>query len=136
MEHKSTVRSVEKGFSNSALRIPYTHFWLDCGHCLSGYEHPDLKVGDAFECDGCARDQESIPTLREAIESPKFTHSRARPCGHDADHKTVYTIYIYHRDPESPSGVYLAAGGPEYLVAPLLREARKAGALSPTEGLR
>ena len=126
----STVISIEDGFSNSALRIPFRLFWLDCGHCL---DRDDAKVGDTFECERCFAERALIPAIRKAIQHPAYSHSRARPTGRDRNHRTTYSITLYHRDAESPSGVTAAGGGPESIVAPLLAELRKGGALSPTE---
>ena len=67
--------------------------------------------------------------IRDAIEDPKFSHSRSRHwCG-------AWLTYIYHRDPESPSGVKLAAAGDAVIVDPIIREIRNTSPLSPTEGL-
>lgn len=68
-----------------------------------------------------------IARLRDAIRSPLFSHTRARPwCG-------VTIVSIYHRDPNSPTGVHGVDGDEESIVEPLLREARHAMPLSPTE---
>lgn len=129
----STVTSIENGFSNSALRIPFRLFWLNCGHCLSDRNVTDAKVGDAFQCERCFAEHALMPMLRDSIQDPAYSHSRARPTGRDRNHRTTYSITLYHRDPTSPSGVTAAGTGPESIVAPLLAELRKGGALSPTE---
>jgi hypothetical protein len=82
-------------------------------------------------CDICQekRDTDNAQRCEEAIQSPKFTHARARKsCGQ-------WDVHIYHRDRTSPSGVRLAASGPESLVEGLLRQYGKPSPLSPTEGL-
>lgn len=138
------VTSIEDGFDRSALRIPFTLYWLDCGHCVGDqrtFEQLKNKtdyrfaVGDEHECEGCAREEALVPGIRDAIASPQFTHARARPAGHDREGRQTYSVTIYHRDPESPSGVRAVAGGPDRVVDPLLRDLRGTGALSPTEGL-
>lgn len=67
------------------------------------------------------------PELVAAITSPNFSHVRAGDgCWRDVR-------WIYHRDPNSPSGVSLAASGDATEVEPLLRELRRTSPLSPTE---
>jgi len=68
----------------------------------------------------------SLEELRAALTSSKFSHARSRNfCG--------WVTHIYHRDPESPTGVRLACGGDAKIVDPLIRELRKTSPLSPTE---
>ncbi len=69
----------------------------------------------------------SLAAIRAAIESPLFSHARAGDC--------IYTgcVLIYHREPDSPSGVKLACVGDAEMVDPLVREIRNTSALSPTE---
>ncbi len=72
-----------------------------------------------------------MSTTREEIEAaianPAFSHARAGDgCWRD-------TVWIYHRDPESPSGVTLAVGGDKSIVDPLLRAKRASSPLSPAE---
>lgn len=83
-------------------------------------------------CQDCQEKQDDATRerCRAAIEDPKFSHARARQWGGQ------WAVSIYHRDPKSPSGVMLAASGSEAIVEPLLRQARRPGAISPTEGLR
>ena len=65
--------------------------------------------------------------IREALLSPAFSHCRAGDgCWRDV-------VWIYHRAPESPSGVLLAAAGDKDVVEPLLRAAQNTSPLSPTE---
>lgn len=65
--------------------------------------------------------------IEEAVRSPLFSHARTkRWCG-------VEVTYLYHRDPESPSGVRLAACGRADEVDPVLRAFRSTSPLSPTE---
>lgn len=66
-------------------------------------------------------------SVRDAIAHPSFSHARAGDgCWRDVR-------WIYHRDPDSPSGVSLAAGGDASEVEPLLRELRHTSPLSPEE---
>lgn len=63
---------------------------------------------------------------REAIHHPNFSHARqGTGCWRDQ-------VWVYHRDPESPSGVLAVAAGPSAEVGPILRE-RGTSPLSPTE---
>lgn len=65
-----------------------------------------------------------------AIRAPQFSHARCRRwCGQEI-------ASIYHRDPQSPSGVMLASAGDDTIVSHLLRRYKKTSPLSPTEGLR
>lgn len=69
-------------------------------------------------------------TLTDAINSPNFSHARqGTGCWRDV-------VYIYHRDPSSPSGVKLAEIEENYTAAEadaLLRSRRNTSPLSPTE---
>lgn len=82
-------------------------------------------------CDDCKEKQNAVTLqrCREAIMDPKFSHARARQWCRQ------WSMHIYHRDPTSPTGVRLVASGPEQMVEPMLKEHRRPGALSPTEGL-
>lgn len=65
--------------------------------------------------------------IEAAIRDPNFSHSRAGDgCWRDVR-------WIYHRDPESPTGVKLAIGGDAAVVEPLIRSIRSTSPLSPTE---
>lgn len=65
--------------------------------------------------------------LRAALQSPAFSHCRAGDgCWRDV-------TFIYHRVPDSPSGVVCAAGGDRTVVEPMLRDIRRTSPLSPTE---
>jgi len=69
------------------------------------------------------------PEVRSAIDSEMFSHARQRSwC-------RVEIVYIYHRDPVSPSGVRLAASTTEEDTEALdyLRSRRGTSPLSPTE---
>lgn len=71
-----------------------------------------------------------LKRLIRDIRSPKFSHARTRRwCGQEI-------ASIYHRDPESPSGVSLVSGGDDRIIAALLRRYKRVASLSPTEGLR
>lgn len=72
---------------------------------------------------------EHLAEIRAAITDSRFSHARNRSwCGAEI-------TWIYHRDPASPTGVKLASGGEASVVEPMMRELRKGGPLSPTEGL-
>lgn len=65
----------------------------------------------------------------QAIRSPNYIHSRTRQwCRQDC-------TSIYHKDAASPSGKMLAAGGPDVLIAEILKRNRQTSPLSPTEML-
>lgn len=69
----------------------------------------------------------NIEQVRAAVTDPRYSHSRTRSwC-------RAEVTYIYHRDPASPSGVMLAAGGEASIVDPIIRELRNNSPLSPTE---
>lgn len=65
--------------------------------------------------------------LREAIESPKFSHARK------GDRLYRNDTLIYHFHDKSPSGVMLECVGPSTMVDQIIREVRNTSALSPTE---
>jgi hypothetical protein len=70
-----------------------------------------------------------VKQIIQAVRSPSYIHSRTRQwCRQDC-------TSVYHKDSSSPSGKMLAAGGPDVLVAEILRRHRKASPLSPTEML-
>lgn len=70
-----------------------------------------------------------VKKMIEAVRSENYIHSRTRYwCRQDC-------TSIYHKDAKSPSGKLLAAGGPDVLVAEILRRNRKTSPLSPTEML-
>lgn len=65
----------------------------------------------------------------QAVRSPQYIHSRTRFwCRHDC-------TSIYHKDAQSPSGKMLVAGGPDVLIAEILKRNRQTSPLSPTEML-
>jgi hypothetical protein len=67
--------------------------------------------------------------LAEAINHPAFSHARqGSGCWRDV-------VWVYHRDPGSPSGVTLAPISEEYTAAEAdaLLCGRHTSALSPTE---
>lgn len=64
-----------------------------------------------------------------AVRSAKYIHSRTRFwCRHNV-------TTIYHKDSASPSGKIAIIGGPDVLIAEILRRQRKTSPLSPTEML-
>lgn len=67
-------------------------------------------------------------TLEQALESPRFSHARAKSwCGQ-------WQVLVYHHNPESPSGVTLAASAPDDDVTEaLFRKHGRPSPLSPTE---
>lgn len=71
----------------------------------------------------------AVKKLIRAVRSPNYIHSRTRYfCRQDC-------ASVYHQDAKSPSGKMLAAGGPDVLVAEVLKRNRKTSPLSPTEML-
>jgi hypothetical protein len=116
------VERLESGFSNSALRTPYRLAWLECEHATS-VDGDDPEIGSRIRCEPCERERAGSAELRAAIEAETFSHARFR----------FGLVHVYHRDVDSPSGVTLAACGREQIVEPLLREAGRPGAISPTE---
>lgn len=75
---------------------------------------------------------ECIERVESAIKDPKFVHARAKRFWHCLND---WQVLIYHRDPTSPTGVILAAGGMDKWVAPLLAKHGRTSPLSPTEML-
>jgi len=69
--------------------------------------------------------------VREALASPKLSHTRARRWG------SYWFITIYHRDETSPTGVRAAESCNEALFNELQRDLKLSSSyspLSPTEG--
>lgn len=65
--------------------------------------------------------------IEAAVRHPNFSHARqGTGCWRDL-------VWIYHRDPASPTGVKCAVGGDSAIVDPIIREVRRTSALSPTE---
>ena len=65
--------------------------------------------------------------IEAAVRDPAFSHARRGDgCWRDV-------VWVYHRDPKSPSGVTLAVGGDASVVDPIIRAVRHSSALSPTE---
>ncbi len=65
--------------------------------------------------------------IEDAIRHPDYSHSRrGNGCWRDV-------VWIYHRNPASPSGVTLAASGDASAVEPLLRSLVNNSPLSPRE---
>lgn len=99
--------------------------------------HP--RVPTEQPCPNCEQERKlaELPGLvRKALLDAKFSHSRFREwCG-------AGCVYIYHRNPTSPSGVMLAVGCPASMFDPIYNALRAEGLigsgaspLSPTEGL-
>lgn len=65
--------------------------------------------------------------IEAAVRDSAFSHAR------QGDGCWRNTVWIYHRDPKSPSGYRLAVGGDSSVVDPIIRAVRKTSALSPTE---
>lgn len=97
------------------------------------------EVTETGKCQYCATQEAlaAVPSLlRTALLDPKCSHTRFRNwCGRGI-------VYVYHREPSSPSGVLLAASGSEQEFNTVYEELRKDGLigsskapLSPTEGL-
>lgn len=118
----ATVDRIERGISNSVLRMPYAFAWLDCGH--SAKEAP---VGTQVDCPRCHQQVAAVAELRAALAIPGLvSHTRMRPwCGENQ-------VHVYRHAPESPTGVLhllTVEDGPE--VQALLRGGLSP--LSPTE---
>lgn len=61
-----------------------------------------------------------------AVAAPAYAYSRNR----------YGMVFIYHRDPKSPTGVHCAIGSGDIAFADdVIREVRNNSPLSPTEGL-
>lgn len=97
------------------------------------------EVTETGTCQRCATQQAlaDVPAkLRAALLDPRCSHTRFRQwCGQGS-------VYVYHRDPSSPSGVLLAASGSEQEFNAVYEQLRRDGLigsakapLSPTEGL-
>ena len=72
-------------------------------------------------------DMTTAQEITAAVTNPNFSHARqGTGCWRGV-------VYVYHRDPESPTGVKLALGGDSSVVDPIIREHRRTSALSPTE---
>ena len=95
-----------------------------------------VKSGETDqECPKCRsrREWDEAPAhMRAALMSPRLSHTRYR----------YGSVYAYHRDPTSPSGVMLASGLDPERYEKLIAEMRESGTytghaapLSPTEGL-
>jgi hypothetical protein len=69
----------------------------------------------------------TIQQIEAAVRSPNFAYGRA------GDRLFRGMTMIYHRHPESPSGVLLECAGEAAIVDPLIRKHQLTSALSPTE---
>lgn len=82
---------------------------------------------------------EQIKAFEEALVHPNYAYARARSwrlSGYVKDN-TDYVVYVYHNNPESPTGVNLSAalsGLDE--ATEIMDRLGKPFPLSPTEGLR
>lgn len=65
--------------------------------------------------------------IEAAVRHPNFSHAR------QGDGCWRNTVWIYHRDEKSPSGVKLAVGGDAAVVDPIIRAVQRTSALSPSE---
>lgn len=121
------IERIENGFSN-VIRTPYRHAWLDCEHAVRVDAEGDApKPGSMIDCESCDRELAKIPEIRAAIEAKAFSHARAGVgCWRGQ-------FLIYHRDPESPTGVRHILTAREKVVEPILRLLGRPGALSPVE---
>ncbi len=73
---------------------------------------------------------ECVAKVETAIASPKFAHARAKRFLHCFND---WQVLIYHRNPTSPTGVLLAAGGLDKWVAPLLTKHGRTLPFGPNE---
>ncbi len=67
-----------------------------------------------------------VKTIVLALRSEKFSHARFDP-------RFGGLTHIYHRNPQSPTGVYHSATGPSMFVDKMIRRYRNTSPLSPTE---
>lgn len=68
-----------------------------------------------------------VKQIIRAVKSEFYAYSRTRErIGYEA-------TAIYHRRPDSPSGVTVATFGPDALVTEILRRNKQTSPLSPTE---
>jgi hypothetical protein len=65
--------------------------------------------------------------IEEALSDPVFSHARRG----DGCWRNV--VWIYRRDPDSPSGVVLVLGADAAVAEPLLRSLRRTSPISPVE---
>jgi len=71
--------------------------------------------------------QTAMNLITAAIIHPDYSHSRRGDgCWRDV-------VWLYHRDPMSPSGFKLAASGDASIVEPMLRDLVNNSPLSPAE---
>lgn len=92
------------------------------------------------ECPECLEDRRKAELpgeVRAALLSKKLSHTRARNFGGG------WSVYVYHRDDSSPTGVLLATSIDKARFDSIYAELRQSGVLtssasplSPTEGLR
>jgi len=111
----------------------------DSGHaCACGYFgfHPVRRpkcltvVGEEFECAECDNYATALARLR-ALNPGDVQHSRFRP--YDSRGGSAGAFYVYKRDPESPSGVWLLLSIDATPEAERVLSALRAAPLSPSE---
>jgi len=120
--------------SNTRLAIKSTLLKLECGHYAnwSRDEHDASNLPVEAECPTCGDIEANYSQLKTAIDNHRISHTRARSHYDTMGNVIYYTVDIYERNSNSPTGVYLlmsVADIPEY--ADLLRD--RLSPLSPTE---
>lgn len=115
---KTTVKEIYKGFSNSALRLPYTLVYYQCGHAVEmefrdvcGDRHsPEnwlVKEGDPADCAKCDRNSEAIKAILAFVKTPEYSHTTLRDVTASMTGKWM-SFYVYQHDPSSPTQCRLA----------------------------
>lgn len=134
------VKQIIKSHTNTT-RTPVVWCELECGHTATcevidwrrsahELENQRTKLGDEIACERCDWYADKLVRLR-AMTPADLSHSRFRH--HDSRGFGPGSLYIYGRDPKSPTGVHLLFSiddGPE-AQAELSR--LRAAPLSPTE---
>jgi hypothetical protein len=140
------VAKIEKAWTNSALRCPVAWGVLECGHSAKLVQASDFnysrahdetqyltKVGDSVQCERCDRYADTLAKIR-ALKRGDVQHSRFRP--NDSRGSRDGNLYLYGRDPKSPSGVILLFSIEATKEAEdAIRAVTGTSSLSPTEGL-
>ncbi len=138
MDYQRKIARINKGFSNSAARIPYALLVLECGHfhavdlkpgTSNPHDEANLVIPEACECKDCRQEDEELARVPELVAGSIY--SRFKPhCG-------VNFIHFYKQDSTSPTGVRLLASIRHTTRAEdAIRAISSAHVpLSPTEGL-
>ena len=139
-----TITKIVKAFSNGCYPVPVTYLELVCGHFASAIlwtysdyhaahrdENHMAKPGQAIGCVECRHYEVKLARLR-ALKPGDVQHSRFRT--RDSRGHGKGDLYVYGRDPKSPTGVHLLFSIEDTKEAGELLRALQASPLSPTEG--